>query len=206
MTALLLGCGAGAAVATAILVAGGADRIDVLLLALAGSLPFFDVARRSFAGIERGTGDFTDLGMASAFAAILVAAAWDRRGETVALEGWLVAAGLLLIAVGCALRIWAVRAMGREFRMRLDVRADQRLVVGGPFRAIRHPNYAGLSLVALGTAAALESACALLVALGIWLPTMLFRIAREERLLAGRFGDAWQAYRRRTSRLIPGVY
>ena len=210
MRALLLATVAAGAVAAAILAAGGFDRIDVLLLAIFGSVPFFDVVRRAFSDVERGTGDMTDLWMGVSFATILVAAAWERRDAPPAsladLRNAVVLLGVALIGLGVALRIWAFRTMGSDFRIRLDVRTDQNLVQDGPFRAIRHPNYAALLVVALGTAAALESVCALAVTLGVWLPTVIFRVAREERLLAGRFGVTWEAYRRRTSRFIPGVY
>lgn len=210
MSPLLLATVAGAAVAALILAAGGVDRLDVVLLAIFGSIPFFDLVRRGFSDVERGTGDLTDLWMGTAFATILVAGSWDRRGAPPAdvtdlLDGT-VQLGMALIGLGVALRIWAFRAMGRDFRVRLEVRADQNLVQEGPFRAIRHPNYTALLVVAFGTAAALQSVLALVVALVVWLPTVLFRVAREERLLARRFGETWESYRRRTSRFIPGVY
>jgi protein-S-isoprenylcysteine O-methyltransferase Ste14 len=37
-------------------------------------------------------------------------------------------------------------------------------------------------------------------------PIILGRIRAEERLLASQFGAEYEAYRARTSRLIPGVY
>jgi protein-S-isoprenylcysteine O-methyltransferase Ste14 len=34
----------------------------------------------------------------------------------------------------------------------------------------------------------------------------MFRMRVEEAVLAGAFGDSYEDYRRRTARLIPGVY
>jgi protein-S-isoprenylcysteine O-methyltransferase Ste14 len=38
------------------------------------------------------------------------------------------------------------------------------------------------------------------------IPPLLARIRAEETLLRTQFGDAYDAYRSRTSRLIPGLY
>jgi len=38
------------------------------------------------------------------------------------------------------------------------------------------------------------------------LPPLLARMRAEEALLRSQFGDAYDAYCRRTSRLIPGLY
>jgi protein-S-isoprenylcysteine O-methyltransferase Ste14 len=38
------------------------------------------------------------------------------------------------------------------------------------------------------------------------IPPLIARIQSEERLLLSHFGTEYEAYRARTSRLIPGVY
>jgi protein-S-isoprenylcysteine O-methyltransferase Ste14 len=38
------------------------------------------------------------------------------------------------------------------------------------------------------------------------IPPILARIRAEERLLSAHFGAEYEAYRARTSRLIPGIY
>ena len=40
----------------------------------------------------------------------------------------------------------------------------------------------------------------------LFVPIILGRIRAEEQLLASQFGAEYEAYRARTSRLIPGVY
>ena len=40
----------------------------------------------------------------------------------------------------------------------------------------------------------------------MFVPIILGRIRAEERLQASQFGAEYEAYRARTSRLIPGVY
>jgi protein-S-isoprenylcysteine O-methyltransferase Ste14 len=40
----------------------------------------------------------------------------------------------------------------------------------------------------------------------LMIPPLVARMASEERLLQGQFGDQYDAYRARTTRLIPLVY
>ena len=210
MAAAVWSLTAGLIVTFAILFAGGPGRLDTLPLALIGGWTFFDLARRGFAEVQVGERDSTDFWMSASFALVLAAAAWSRRGrpEVFLLDGNgpELAAGFTLILLGMMLRQWTARTMGKEFLVRLDLQPEHRLVDSGPFRTIRHPSYAALLLVAIGTATMLESWLALMVTLGLWLPVVILRVQREEQLLSSRFGQVYEAYRRRTHRLIPGVY
>ena len=196
-----------AMVASAILAAGGA-RFDVGLLALVAGGAFGDLARRAGSEPASAVKDPTDLASSLAFLAILVAAAFDL-GRSVAVERRLSAmhfAGLGIIAAGLVLRSRAAGSLGASFAVQLGMREDQPLVESGPYRRIRHPNYTALLLVALGTAFSLSSPLALAVTVCVWLPVVLVRIAREERILLARFDGAYRAYMRRTWRMIVGIY
>ena len=113
-------------------------------------------------------------------------------------------AGTLLIVAGGVLAGWARLAFA-SWRLRAQIDPGHRLATGGPFRWIRHPIYAGIDLLAVGTA--------------LWIPTPLtwfgalvmvvggeLRARAEEPLLERAFGDVYLEYRGRTSRFIPGVY
>jgi len=56
-----------------------------------------------------------------------------------------------------------------------------------------------------GWGLAFRSAAGLLLALTM-VPVVIGRIEAEERLLATQFGETYEAFRRRTARLIPGIY
>jgi protein-S-isoprenylcysteine O-methyltransferase Ste14 len=187
--------------------AGGIDP-EVLVLAAIGGLVFGDLAGRARREPPPARPDVTDLAMSLAFLAILVAAAFEvgraaggSRGDELAR-----AAGLPIIAAGLVLRARAVAALGANFGVRLGVRSDQAFVDAGPYRWIRHPNYTGLMLVACGTALSLWSPLALAAAICLWLPVVLLRVAREERLMLERFGEQYRTYMSRTWRLIVGLY
>jgi len=70
---------------------------------------------------------------------------------------------------------------------------------------IRHPSYLGFLVGSLGWALAFRSALGVLLT-ALLLPPLIARINAEERLLRSHFGDEYEAYRSRTSRLLPGIY
>jgi protein-S-isoprenylcysteine O-methyltransferase Ste14 len=71
-----------------------------------------------------------------------------------------------------------------------------------PFSAIQP---GPLSHLMLGWAFAFRSVPGLILA-ALVIPPLLARIRSEEALLHTQFGDQYEAYCRRTSRLIPGIY
>jgi protein-S-isoprenylcysteine O-methyltransferase Ste14 len=113
--------------------------------------------------------------------------------------------GVLLFAVGGALRVWPVFLLGNRFSGLVAIQPGHTLLTTGIYSIIRHPSYLGLLVASLGWALAFRSAVGVLLTL-LLLPPLLARIRAEETLLHSQFGDAYDAYCRRTSRLIPGLY
>ena len=197
----------GTLVAVAIVAAGGVG-VEVLVLAAVAAGVFADLARRAIRERFLAGGDPTDVAVAVAFLAILAAAAFERgaTGERFG-DAWpQLVVGALLVSAGVVLRTIAARELGANFAVRLGLREDHRLIASGPYRWVRHPNYAALLLVAVGTALAFASRLALAVTVGLWLPLVLLRIVREERMLLARFREDYRSYMRRTWRLIVGIY
>jgi protein-S-isoprenylcysteine O-methyltransferase Ste14 len=124
---------------------------------------------------------------------------WTFDGDSVR---WL---GVALFAVGGVLRIWPVFVLGRRFSGLVAIQPGHTLVTDGVYGVIRHPSYLGLLVNALGWALAFRSGVGLLLTAAA-IPPLLARIRAEERLLRAQFGDAYDAYCSRTSRLLPGLY
>ena len=124
---------------------------------------------------------------------------WTIDGDAMR---WL---GVALFAAGGALRIAPVFVLGRRFSGLVAIQPGHTLVTDGIYGTIRHPSYLGMLVNALGWALAFRSGVGVLLAALLLLP-VLARINAEERLLRSQFGAEYDAYRSRTSRLIPGVY
>ena len=112
--------------------------------------------------------------------------------------------GTLIIAVGAWLMCWSL-VYFRSWRFRARIDAGHELATGGPYAVVRHPIYAGLNLLALGSA--------------VWIPTIFtwaavalmiigsdLRGRAEEAVLATAFGDRYRRYCAQTKRFFPGVY
>jgi protein-S-isoprenylcysteine O-methyltransferase Ste14 len=124
---------------------------------------------------------------------------WTLDGDAIR---WL---GVVLFAAGGALRIWPVFVLGRRFSGLVAIQSGHTLVTSGVYGVIRHPSYLGLLVNALGWALAFRSGVGVLLT-ALTIPPLVARIRAEERLLRAQFGDAYDAYRSRTSRLLPGIY
>jgi len=129
----------------------------------------------------------------------------DRKGIWI-IDGdairWL---GVALFGAGGALRLWPVFVLGDRFSGLVAIQPGHRLVTSGVYGVIRHPSYLGLLISSLGWGLAFRSWIGVLLA-ALLVPPLLARINAEERLLRSQFGDEYDAYRARTSRLIPGLY
>jgi protein-S-isoprenylcysteine O-methyltransferase Ste14 len=124
---------------------------------------------------------------------------WTFDGDAVR---WL---GIALFAAGGALRIWPVFVLGHRFSGLVAIQPGHTLVTTGVYGVIRHPSYLGLLVSSLGWALAFRSGVGVLL-VALLLPPLMARIDAEERLLRAQFGAEYDAYCRRTSRLIPGIY
>ena len=132
-----------------------------------------------------------------------------RRAQGLALPGpgwWPVALGVLVVALGLALRAWAVHELGRFFRLTVVVQAGHHVVDTGPYRLIRHPSYTGLLMVVLGLGVMLGTWLSIPACLLPSLAAFTARLRHEERVLARELGEPYRAYMARTDRLVPGVW
>lgn len=114
------------------------------------------------------------------------------------------AAGLLLGALGLALRAWTAGTVpeGTSGRGTREQRADT-LNTSGAYSLVRHPLYLGNALLWAGVAAVAGSPGAVLVTvLVFWLYYERIMIA-EERFLWERHGEAFTAWAARTPAFLP---
>lgn len=116
-----------------------------------------------------------------------------------------VAAGLALQVASGLLAVWARRHLGRHWSGAITIKVDHELVRSGPYRILRHPIYSAMLGMYAGTALVSGQWHALLavaiVALAYWR-----KIRLEEQALREAFRTDYDAYRRRTWALVPGLF
>lgn len=113
--------------------------------------------------------------------------------------------GVVLTAVGGALRLAPVFILRDRFSGLVAIQPGHTLVTDGLYGVIRHPSYLGLLLTTLGWGLAFRSGVGVLLA-ALLIPPLVARINAEETLLHEHFGAQYDVYRTRTSRLLPGLY
>jgi len=107
----------------------------------------------------------------------------------------------VLVLVGTAAGIVTLMRLGRSFSMMAEAR---RLVTSGPYRFVRHPLYLAEELAIIGLSMQFFSAATAFV-LAVQIAFQLRRMHNEEAVLEETFPE-YSAYRRRTARLLPGIY
>jgi protein-S-isoprenylcysteine O-methyltransferase Ste14 len=124
---------------------------------------------------------------------------WVLDGDTVR---WI---GVALLVPGGIIRLWPVYVLGRRFSGLVAIQPGHSLVTTGIYSLVRNPSYVGLLLSSFAWSLAFRSAVGLVLS-ALMIPPLIARIHAEERLLASQFGGEYQAYCRKTWRLIPGLY
>jgi protein-S-isoprenylcysteine O-methyltransferase len=124
------------------------------------------------------------------------------RHRLPAAVGW---TGAVTATAGVGLRLASARVLGASYTRTLRTREGQTVVDTGLYAHVRHPGYAGTLALLLGYALSWQSAAGVLPFLPM-IPAYARRMAAEERLLEAELGAPYARYRRRTRRLVPGVY
>jgi len=115
----------------------------------------------------------------------------------------MVAWGVGIFTLGFAIRLHAMRTLGRHFTMSLTYQTDHVLLTGGSYRRLRHPGYLGLLLIYSSFSLVCGSVLSCAIIAPLSLVALIYRIRLEERLLMRTFGQRYVDYRRRTWALVP---
>lgn len=109
-------------------------------------------------------------------------------------------AGVFLIG-GMGYAIWALSTLGRCLSMMPEVRG---LVTSGPYARVRHPLYLGEMIATLGVLIPILSPRNVAIFV-VFCGLQLWRSRYEEAALSSAFPE-YAEYRRRTARILPGIY
>jgi protein-S-isoprenylcysteine O-methyltransferase Ste14 len=112
---------------------------------------------------------------------------------------------VVLVLVGLLVAYWARIHLGRNWSGEVMVKEGHTLITSGPYRWVRHPIYAGMTVALVGTALASGAPYGFL-GLALILFGFLVRVRLEEALMRETFPRDYAEYSRHTARLIPGLY
>ena len=103
--------------------------------------------------------------------------------------------------------LWLLRRshadLGRNWSPTLELREGHELVTNGVFRRVRHPMYAAFWLWGAAQPLLLHNWVAGFSHLAAFAPLYFLRVPREERMMLDHFGGEYEAYMRRTGRVLP---
>ena len=104
------------------------------------------------------------------------------------------AVGLVLLAVGVAVRGWAFQALGQYFTFTVKTSPDQPVVTSGPYRVLRHPGYAGGMMAIVGLGLMWGNWVSMATLTLLWLALIVWRIRFEESALLTTLDGRYSAY------------
>jgi len=107
----------------------------------------------------------------------------------------------LLTIAGSALAVVVLAQLRGSFSVMAESRE---LVTAGVYRIVRHPLYLAEEIAAIGVVMQFFSPWTALV-LAVQIAFQLRRMANEEVVLTAAFPE-YLAYRKRTARILPGIY
>ena len=131
---------------------------------------------------------------------------WQGHFWLRSLPWWRTAASLLLFALAIALSWTSSRALAGQLRVDAALGTDHHLVRSGPYSLVRNPIYTSMLLVNCATAIIVTPWQLFVPSLILFIIGTEIRVRTEETLLAERFGEGFQAYKRKVPAYLPFVY
>ena len=128
---------------------------------------------------------------------------WQTRFWEKSPQVWRTTLAVLFLGVAVLFSWTAVRSLGRHWRIDAGLDSDHELVRSGPYRIVRHPIYASMLFLLLGTGFLIAPMLLILASLAIFIFGTEIRVRVEDGLLASRFGEQFEAYKRAVPAYIP---
>ncbi len=153
---------------------------------------------------KRRTQQVSMLFASAGFIGSIVVPALDHRFEWSNMPIYGVVAGDVLTAVSFYMMFLVLRE-NTYASATIEIAQDQKVISTGPYAHVRHPMYAGGSLLFIGTPLALGSYWGLL-SFAIVLPALIWRLLDEEKFLARNLPGYVEYCSKVRWRLIPGFF
>ena len=120
-------------------------------------------------------------------------------------NAYLYMTGITLFVTGTSGRVYALASLGNAYSRFITVSEHGRLATQGAYSFMRHPLYF-FYLVEMAGFCLMRINLVSIVAWVVVMAAILYRIPEEDRLLADRYGVAFDTYRKDVRRLIPYLW
>lgn len=175
----------------------------VYLIILAGIVVWF----YPFVPAHRATAPATIVNRRSRWGMLLQFVAfsllWQGHFWTRSLTLWRIALAVVLFAAAALLSWTSSRALSGHLRADAALGAEHKLVRSGPYALVRNPIYTSMILVLCAVAVVITGWKLFLAAIVVFVIGTEIRVRTEEQLLASRFGEEFQAYKRGVPAYLP---
>ena len=111
--------------------------------------------------------------------------------------------GMTLFFMGLFLRRWVIKTLGPFWSIEIEMRKEHKLIITGPFKFCRHPNYLAIVLEVMGFCLIANAFLTLILSLLLYIPLLLVRINLEEKELVKFFGLTYKGYMNKTPAILP---
>jgi protein-S-isoprenylcysteine O-methyltransferase Ste14 len=113
-------------------------------------------------------------------------------------------AGVLITVIGISFSLWARLIIGANWSGIVMIKRDHQLIQHGPYSITRHPSYSGFIVALAGTVITLNQWRGI-IGFVILVLSFLWKISKEEQMLGKSFPE-YEAYKKRTKKIIPFLY
>jgi protein-S-isoprenylcysteine O-methyltransferase Ste14 len=114
--------------------------------------------------------------------------------------------GFVLFVMGYLLMSWALIRLGSNYQLGgSPPRAEDKMIMEGPYKWVRHPMYTAALSISLGLACLIQS-WAFFCVFCIYVVLIRLLIPMEEDGLQEAYGEQYTAYQQKAKALVPFVY
>jgi len=112
--------------------------------------------------------------------------------------------GLVVYLVFSWIQVWSFKTLGDNYSQDIMIKKNHELIMKGPFKIIRHPQYMCQILLDLGAAVATLSYLVGFLAL-IEIPIYIMRASAEDKLLSKYFAERFSEYKKKSGFMFPFI-
>lgn len=112
--------------------------------------------------------------------------------------------GLIILIVGCGVNIWGRFSLGRNWSNQIKIYKDHTFVSNGAYKIVRHPLYASIIWMFIGSSLIYSNYLAFIANFFIFIPFMYYRAKQEETLLTKEFKN-YKNYQLKVGMFFPKI-